>query len=62
MGSAFRVRLLMIEYFTVKDMGFGDDNYSFVTFKSIEKMIDDAILWLYIILRFCILLYKLNIL
>ena len=44
MGSAFRVRLLMIEYFTVKDMGFGDDNYSFVTFKSIEKMIDDAIL------------------
>jgi hypothetical protein len=42
MESAFRVRLLMIEYFTVKEMGSGVDNYSFVTFKSIEKMIDDA--------------------
>lgn len=45
MGSAFRVRLLMIEYFTVKFMGYGNDNYSFVAFKSIEQMIDDVVLW-----------------
>ena len=42
MNSAFKVRLLMIEFFTVKDLGFGEDNYAFVSFKSIEKIIDEA--------------------
>ena len=44
MNSAFKVRLLMIEFFTVKEMGFGEENYSFVSFKSIEKVIEDCIL------------------
>lgn len=41
MNTAFKSRLLMVEYFTIKELGFGESNYTFVTFKTIEKMLDE---------------------
>jgi hypothetical protein len=32
----------MIEHFTVMEMGFGENYYAFVSFKNVEKMIDDV--------------------
>lgn len=40
MDSAFISRMLMIEFFTVKEQSFDESQYAFVTFKNVEEMID----------------------
>ena len=32
----------MVEFFTVQEMGFGEGYYAFVSFKNVEKIIEDA--------------------
>lgn len=40
MRTAFKSRMLMIEYFTVKELSFDEGQYAFVSFKNVEEMID----------------------
>jgi hypothetical protein len=37
--DGFRVKLLMMEHFTVHAIGMSRQDYSFVTFKEVEKVI-----------------------
>ena len=41
-NTAYKSRLLMIEFFTIQEMGFGVVYYAFASFKNVEKMIEDA--------------------
>ena len=38
--KSFLSRMIMIEHFTVQEMGYGESYYAFVTFKHIEKTIE----------------------
>lgn len=40
-NSTFKARMLMIEHFTVCEMGYGEGYYAFVSFKHVEKSIED---------------------
>ena len=42
LATSFKSRLMMIEYFTVMEMGFGESYYAYLSFKNVEKMIEDA--------------------
>jgi hypothetical protein len=40
--DGFRVRLLLMEWFAVRAIGMSRQDYSFVTFKEVEKVICDS--------------------
>ena len=40
--DGYRVRLLLMEHFTVHSLGMSKQDYSFVTFKEVEQRILDA--------------------
>ena len=40
MDSAFISRMLMVEFFTIKELSFDETQYAFVTFKNVEEMLD----------------------
>ena len=42
MNTAYKVRLLMVEFFTIQEMNFGEGYYAFASFKNVEKMIEDT--------------------
>lgn len=39
---AFKSRFLLIEHFTVQEMGYGESYYAFVTFKNVEQLVEEA--------------------
>ena len=42
LNCCFTVRMTMIEFFSIQEMGFGEGYYAFVSFKNVEKIIEDA--------------------
>ena len=41
-NKSFKARLLIVEHFTVQDLGFGEGYYAFVTFKNVENLIQQV--------------------
>ena len=37
----FKARMLIIEHFSVTEMGYGETYYAFVTFQNVYKIIED---------------------